>query len=232
MPRPRSAVPVADLDEPVIRAAEVRKSYGGDVALAAASLVVGPREFVAVMGRSGSGKSTLLRILAGIETPDSGQVTTVGHRLDRLGERARSRLRLSAMGFVFQSADLVPELSLRENVALPLEVLGTPRQQARDRADRLLAAFDVPASAGRRVGGEVSGGQLQRAAVARAVITEPAVVFADEPTGALDTQNGEAVMQALLRLRDHGSAVVLVTHDRALGARADRVVEISDGTTR
>lgn len=213
----------------LVRGVRIHKSYRDEVALSEVDITIEANEFVAITGRSGSGKSTLLRILAGVEAPDQGEVWFQQKRVDQLSDRDRSRLRLSQMGFVFQSAEMVPELTLRENVALPIEILGGSRREAQERADDLLREFGVSPSTADRVSGEVSGGQLQRAAVARAVVTNPAVVFADEPTGALDSQNGELVMQVLLRLRERGSAVVLVTHDASLANRADRVVRISDG---
>ena len=186
-------------------------------------------EVVAIMGPSGSGKSTLLHVLAGLLRPDTGEVCLEGGRIDTLSERARSTLRLKRMGFVFQFGDLIPELTLAENVELPLRLTGTARRPARTRAMDMLSRLDIDQVAGRRVD-EVSGGQAQRAAVARALVHRPAIVFADEPTGSLDTLAGELVLEALLNAaRQESTAVVLVTHEPRVAAYADREVVLRDG---
>jgi putative ABC transport system ATP-binding protein len=215
--------------EPVLRAAVLAKSFGATRALDDVSFGVSAGEVVAVMGPSGSGKSTLLHCLAGILRPDAGEVWFEGRRVDVLGERPRSALRLSRFGFVFQFGDLVPELTLRENVALPLRLTGRGRRTADAAADAALAALGV-ADVGDHRAAEASGGQAQRAAVARALVHEPAVIFADEPTGALDTVTGELVLDALVGLaRRVGSAVVMVTHEPRVAAYADREVVLRDG---
>ena len=184
------------------------------------------------MGPSGSGKSTLLHCIAGIVTPDSGTVTYDGSALSALSDVERSALRRSEFGFVFQFGQLVPELSCRENVALPLRLDGTPRKQAERRADELLEALEVAGVAKQRPG-TVSGGEGQRVAVARALVTDPRVLFADEPTGALDSLNGERVMELLTAAaRERGTAVVLVTHEARVAAYSDREVVVRDGRTR
>jgi putative ABC transport system ATP-binding protein len=213
----------------MLRAKDVALRFGETPALDGAALDVARGEIVAIMGPSGSGKSTLLYVLAGILRPDRGEVRLGDQRIDTLGDAARSRLRLTAMGFVLQFGDLVPELSLRENVELPLRLVGVAKPAARVRAAELLRALDVDEHADRRPG-QVSGGQAQRVAVARALVHRPAVVFADEPTGALDSVAGELVLDALTGLaRREGSTVVLVTHESRVAAYADRTVYLRDG---
>jgi putative ABC transport system ATP-binding protein len=204
-------------------------SFGSTTALDGVWLDVAAGEVVAVMGPSGSGKSTLLHCLAGILRPDRGRVLFDGEDLASWSERQRSDLRLRRFGFVFQFGDLVSELTLRENVELPLRLTGHRVGSARKRAHELLDRLDIDHVADRRAG-SVSGGQAQRAAVARALATEPAVLFADEPTGALDSVAGEAVLQAMLDLStESGSTVLLITHDHRVAAYADRVIVMRDG---
>jgi len=213
----------------MLRAKEVFLRFGETTALEGAELVVDRGEIVAIMGPSGSGKSTLLYVLAGILRPDRGEVYLGDRRLDTMGDTARSRLRLRAFGFVLQFGDLVPELSLRENVELPLRLVGVPKVEARRRAVSLLRELEVDEHADRRPG-QVSGGQAQRAAVARALVHGPRVLFADEPTGSLDSVAGELVLDALTGLaRREGSTVVLVTHESRVAAYADRTVYLRDG---
>ncbi len=208
------------------------KRFGQTPALDGAWLRVAPGEIVAVMGPSGSGKSTLLHCAAGILAPDAGEVIYDGREVGGLPDAERSRLRRSEFGFVFQFGRLVPELSCEENVALPLRLGGAGRRQARARAAEWLARLEVAELAG-RLPGDVSGGQGQRVAVARALVTGPRVVFADEPTGALDSLNGERVMQLLTAAaRESEAAVVLVTHEARVAAYADREVIVRDGRTR
>jgi putative ABC transport system ATP-binding protein len=206
-------------------------SFGPTPALVGASLVLRPGEVVALLGPSGSGKSTLLHCLAGILRPDAGSVHYRGRRLDSASDAARSRIRRDDFGFVFQFGQLVPELTAAENVALPLRLAGMSAAEARTRAADWLAKVDVAELAGRRPG-ELSGGQQQRVAVARALVGGPRVVFADEPTGALDSFNGEVVMDLLTSTaRQLGAAVVLVTHDHRVAAYSDREVVVRDGRT-
>jgi putative ABC transport system ATP-binding protein len=207
---------------------ELRVAFGATTALDGVSVSVGSGEIVAVMGPSGSGKSTLLHCLAGILRPDAGEVTFDSTSVTGRSERARSALRLREFGFVFQFSDLIAELTLRENVLLPLQLNRAPGD-AVQKAANLLAALEIDDVADRRPA-EVSGGQVQRAAVARALVHAPAVVFADEPTGALDSVAGELVLTALVKLaRDNGASVVLVTHDHRVAAHADREVILRDG---
>jgi len=213
----------------MLRAKDVFLRFGETTALEGAELVVDRGEIVAIMGPSGSGKSTLLYVLAGILRPDRGEVYLGDRRLDTMGDAARSRLRLRAFGFVLQFGDLVPELSLRENVELPLRLIGVPKVEARRRAVSLLRELEVHEHADRRPG-QVSGGQAQRAAVARALVHGPRVLFADEPTGSLDSVAGELVLDALTGLaRREGSTVVLVTHESRVAAYADRTLYLRDG---
>jgi putative ABC transport system ATP-binding protein len=213
----------------MLRAKDVALRFGQTTALDGADLDVDGGEIVAVMGPSGSGKSTLLYVLAGILRPDRGEVYLGDRRLDTMRDAARSRLRLRAFGFVLQFGDLVPELSLRENVELPLRLLGVPKVEARRRAVSLLRELEVDEHAD-RLPGQVSGGQAQRAAVARALVHGPRVLFADEPTGSLDSVAGELVLDALTGLaRRDGSTVVLVTHESRVAAYADRTLYLRDG---
>jgi putative ABC transport system ATP-binding protein len=213
----------------IIEAREVSRSYGSTVALREANLSVAAGEVVAIMGPSGSGKSTLLHCLAGIFTPDSGEVWFDGRRLDTLDDGRRSELRRTAFGFVFQFGQLVPELTAADNVMLPLLLGRTRRKDAERRAAEWLERLELAGLGGRRTG-ELSGGQAQRVAIARALVTRPRIVFADEPTGALDTLTGEHVMDLLVGLaREEGATVILVTHDARVAACADRVVVVRDG---
>lgn len=227
----RSTVPSppATVARPVLAGRGLRLSLGSTRALDGVDVSVDRGEVVAVMGPSGSGKSTLLHVLAGLLRPDEGEVELDGARIDTLSDRERSAVRLRRMGFVFQFGDLVPELTLAENVALPVRLLGLPRRQAQERAADLLGQLGVGDVADRRLV-EVSGGQAQRAAVARALVHQPDVVLADEPTGALDTVTGELVLESLLRAADQrGVAVVLVTHELSVAAWASRSVSLRDG---
>ena len=213
----------------LIEARDLVLSFGETPALRGASLTVHRGEIVAVMGPSGSGKSTLLHCLAGILTPDEGQVNFAGQRIDRLGEDKRSALRRDRFGFVFQSGQLVPELTAEENVALPLLLSGTRRGPAMTAARNWFVTLGLDGLEHRR-SGELSGGQAQRVALARGLVTGPQVLFADEPTGSLDSVSGELVMDLLTdAAREHGTTVVLVTHDARVAAYADREVVVRDG---
>ena len=213
----------------MIEARDVRLSFGQTPALRGATLAVEQGEIVAVMGPSGSGKSTLLHCLAGILVPDAGEIHFDGRRVDTLGETERSVLRRDRFGFVFQFGQLVPELTAEENVALPLLLGGAKRpaalREARPWFERLgLAGLE------RRRSGELSGGQAQRVALARGLVGKPGVLFADEPTGALDSLTGEQVMDLLVgAAREQGTTVVLVTHEARVAAYADREVVVRDG---
>jgi len=216
----------------VLVATDLHKSFGTTSALRGASMAVRAGEVVAVMGPSGSGKSTLLHCLAGIIKPDQGSVVFDGQDTATLNDAGRSALRRAAFGFVFQFGQLVPELSCLENVALPLRLHGIERREAERTAMEWLQRLEVDAVA-RSLPGEVSGGEGQRVAVARALVGGPRVVFADEPTGALDSLNGERVMQLLTNsARESGAAVVLVTHEPRVAAHSDREVIVRDGVAR
>ncbi|MBP8532045.1 ABC transporter ATP-binding protein [Streptomyces sp. MK37H] len=213
-------------------ATSLHKTYGHTPALDGADFSIHPGEVVAVMGPSGSGKSTLLHCLAGIVKPDSGSVHYNGRELTALSDAERSGLRRGEFGFVFQFGQLVPELSCVENVALPLRLNGTKRKDAEARAATWMERLEVADVAHKRPG-EVSGGQGQRVAVARSLVTGPRVLFADEPTGALDSLNGERVMELLTEAaRESRTAVVLVTHETRVAAYSDREVVVRDGKAR
>src|ERR1700678_3401805 len=213
----------------IIEARDLSLSFGSTPALRGASLGVRRGEIVAVMGPSGSGKSTLLHCLAGILVPDEGEVNYGGQRLDTLSDDRRSALRRDRFGFVFQSGQLVPELTAEENVALPLLLSGTRRGPAMAAARNWFGALGLDGLEQRR-SGELSGGQAHPAALARALFTEPEVLFADEPTGSLDSVSGELVMDLLTAaVGEHGTTVVLVTHDARVAAYADREGVVRDG---
>jgi putative ABC transport system ATP-binding protein len=214
----------------IVEARDVVKSFGQTPALRGASLSVRPGEIVAVMGPSGSGKSTLLHCLAGILVPDQGEVWSGGRRLDILSDARRRARPRDRFGFVFQSGQLVPELTAEENVALPLLLSGRRRGPARTAARNWFGLLGLDGLEHRR-SGELSGGQAQRVALARGLVARPEVLFADEPTGSLDSVSGELVMDLLTAAaREHGTTVILVTHDARVAAYADREVIVRDGT--
>ena len=213
----------------LLTASGLHKAFGPTAALAGVDVGIRAGEMVAVLGPSGSGKSTLLHCLAGILLPDAGTVEYRDREVSAMSDRERSALRRTDFGFVFQFGQLVPELTCRENVALPLRLAGRRRKSAEERADEWLRRLEVDDVAAKRPG-EVSGGQGQRVAVARALAGQPKVIFADEPTGALDSLNGERVMRLLTAAaRDTRAAVVLVTHEARVAAYADREVVVRDG---
>ncbi|GAB2844567.1 ABC transporter ATP-binding protein [Streptomyces deserti] len=214
---------------PLLAARDLAKAHDRTQALRGASVDLHPGEILAVTGASGSGKSTLLHCLAGIVRPDAGSVTYGGERLEELSEKRLSELRRTEFGVVFQFGQLIPELTALDNVALPLMLGGATRAEARARAGEWLERFGVRGQEELRPG-EMSGGQAQRAALARALVTGPKVVFADEPTGALDSLASEQVMTALTHTaRESGTAVLLITHDAQVAAYADREVQLRDG---
>lgn len=213
----------------MLEAHDLDLSYGETTALRQVSVTLPAARRVALMGPSGCGKSSLLHCLAGVLRPDSGRVLLDGRDVTGLGERERSRIRLEHYGVVFQFGDLVPELTLAENVALPLRLLGHDRRTARTRAMALMDELGVADVAGSRAG-VVAGGQAQRAAVARALVHEPRVVLADEPTGSLDSTNAEAVLDAMTRLTERiGAALLVVTHDHLVASHLDELVTMRDG---
>ena len=223
--------PVSTSGNPVfIEARDLFLSFGETPALRGANFSVKRGEIVALMGPSGSGKSTLLHCLAGILVPDFGEVWFDGRRVDTLSEKERSALRRDDFGFVFQFGQLVPELSAEENVALPLLLGGMRRAQALAEARSWFERLGLDGMQHHR-SGEMSGGQAQRVALARGLVTQPEVLFADEPTGSLDSLTGELVMELLTAgARQQGTTVVLVTHEPRVAAYADREVVVRDGT--
>ena len=231
LPTPLAApAPAAQTESaPRLAARGLVRRFGPTTALAGVDVDLAPGESLAVMGPSGSGKSTLLHCLAGILRPDAGTVALRGRPVHDLSERDRSLLRREHYGFVFQFGQLLAELPAVENVALPAMLLGVPRREATDRARTWLVRLGLAGMEDRRPG-ELSGGQAQRVAVARALITGPDVVFADEPTGSLDQATGHEVMEILTATtRAVGASLVVVTHDASVAAWCDRRIEVRDG---
>lgn len=221
--------PAEPVQGEVLSARSIVKSYGNSLALRGVSISAARGDVLAITGPSGSGKSTLLLCLAGILIPDNGEVRFAGRRIDNESEAARSALRRHEFGVLFQFGQVVPELSAQENVALPLLLSGVGRRPAMTAARSWLDRFGVAELADQRPP-QMSGGQAQRVALARAMVTEPEVLFADEPTGALDSLAGEQVLGHLTGVaREAGTTVLLVTHDAKVAAYADREIVIHDG---
>jgi putative ABC transport system ATP-binding protein len=215
----------------LIELADASKQYvaGGRSALDHVNLVVGSGEAVAAMGPSGSGKSTLLNLIAGLDKPSSGSVMVAGERVDRMGETAVARFRRREIGMVFQFFNLLEDLTVADNVLLPAQLAGVRRGQARARAGELLERLGIEQYRD-SYPGRLSGGERQRVAIARALVNSPALLLADEPTGAVDTATGEEIGRLLLELNQEGQTLVLVTHSPDLAARyAKRTVQIVDG---
>ena len=200
-------------------------------ALRGVSLTVDAGEYVAIAGPSGSGKSTLLQLIGGIDLPTSGSVEILGTRLETLSDGQLTRLRLLRLGFVFQRFHLLPVLSALENVELPMSEAGVPRGERRERARALLDYVGLGSRAGHRPT-QLSGGEMQRVAVARALANRPAIVLADEPTGELDAATGAEILALFRRLNADGTTLIVVTHDERLAAEAGRVVHMLDGRVR
>ena len=200
-------------------------------ALRGVSLRVEQGEYVAMVGPSGSGKSTLLQLLGGIDAPSSGTVEVLGTRLDALNDRDLTRLRLTRLGFIFQRFHLLPVLTARENVELPMSEAGVRGPERRARARRLLDYVGLGHRAYHRAT-QLSGGEMQRVAIARALANQPAVILADEPTGELDAATGQDILGLFRRLNADGTTLVVVTHDDRLAAEAGRVIHMLDGVVR
>ncbi|HEX4820877.1 MAG TPA: ABC transporter ATP-binding protein [Acidimicrobiales bacterium] len=219
-------------ESPLLVARGVRKTYrsqADDVeALKGIDLDIHAGELVMVMGPSGNGKTTMLNCLSGLDDIDAGHVLVDGIDLHRVSDARRTDHRARRMGFVFQSFNLIPVFSAAENVELPLLVIGTPARAARRRALQMLDRVGLRERATHRPA-ELSGGEQQRVAIARALVAEPAIVWADEPTGNLDSQTAEAILEVLFDVHRSGHTLVIVTHDRAIGTRGTRLVEVRDG---
>jgi len=214
---------------PILVGRELHKSYGLTLALRGASIAVNEGEIVAVMGPSGCGKSTLLHCLAGVLAPDRGEVHFNGQRVDLIPDRKRVGLRRTAFGLVYQFGQLVPELPAIENIGLPLLLAGRPRRECLAQAGEWLDRMGL-SGLGNRLPGELSGGQGQRIALARALVARPRVVFADEPTGSLDSVAADQVMELLVdTARTQGTSVLVVTHEPRVAGFADRTVLMRDG---
>jgi putative ABC transport system ATP-binding protein len=220
------------VQDALVRATGLERTYAtGETqvaALAGLSLDVRRGEFLAVMGPSGSGKSTLLNILAGLERPSGGRVVVDGVDLGSLDEDRLARYRRANVGIVFQAFNLLPRYRVIDNVAFPLLFAGVPLAERERRASVVLGRLGLSPRAGHRPS-QLSGGEMQRTAIARALVTEPALLLADEPTGNLDSANGAALLALLEELHANGQTIVLVTHDLAIASRAQRIVQMRDG---
>jgi putative ABC transport system ATP-binding protein len=217
----------------MIRLIDVRKSYaqgGSEVtALAGVSLQIARGEFAAVMGPSGSGKSTLLHLIGGLDRPSAGDVVVDGKVISQMDDDAVTLFRRSKIGFIFQFFNLLPTLTGIENVALPLVLDGRSEREAEARAEAVLARVGLAARRN-HLPEQLSGGEIQRLAIARALVFDPPILLADEPTGNLDSKNGAAILETIRTInREAGSTVVMVTHDRDAAARTDRVIHLRDG---
>jgi putative ABC transport system ATP-binding protein len=211
---------------PLARLSRVSKRYRNHPVLLDVDLAIGQGELIVIVGRSGSGKSTLLKLLGGLDRPTSGEVSLLGRRLDSMSERELAALRRRAIGFVFQFFNLLPTLTVIENVSLPLALNGIARAEARRRSAGLLGELGV-ADCAERFPEELSGGEQQRVAIARAIAHEPQLVLADEPTGNLDLETAQGVIELLDRTcRQRGATLVMATHGREVIGAADRVLTI------
>lgn len=213
----------------IISAKNIKKSYGKTPVLHGVSLDVKQGEVLAIMGPSGSGKSTLLHSLAAIISVDSGEIIFDGRNIAKFSDNKRSVLRRTAFGFVFQFSQLVPELTVIDNVALPLLLNGVSRNKAYAEAKKWLEAVGL-ADKHESTPGEISGGQMQRVAIARGMVARPKILFADEPTGSLDSLNSEHVMELFIKTaKENNTTVIMVTHEPSIAAYADREIVVRDG---
>jgi putative ABC transport system ATP-binding protein len=221
------------VSSPLLVATDLRKDYAMDAgtvhALRGASLRVETGEYVAIVGPSGSGKSTLLQLVGGIDAPSGGTIELLGVRLDTLSDRELTRLRLTRLGFIFQRFHLLPVLTVRENVELPMAEAGVAPAERRARAEELLTYVGLATRSHHRAT-QLSGGEMQRVAIARALANRPALLLADEPTGELDAATGREILDLFHRLNADGTTLIVVTHDDRLAAEAGRVVHMLDGT--
>jgi putative ABC transport system ATP-binding protein len=214
--------------EPHVRLAKVSKAYDSHVVLADINLDVSPGEFVVIVGRSGSGKSTLLNLIAGLDFASSGEIRLLGHSLTELTEEQRAKVRCHSLGFVFQFFNLIPTLTVAENIRLPMALNGIAKNEAKSRTNTLLHDLAM-ADCGQRFPEELSGGEQQRIAIARAMAHRPAVVLADEPTGNLDLETARDVLELLDQTcRAQGTTLIMATHSREVIGLADRVLTIRD----
>ncbi len=220
------------MTDPAVLTRDLERRFDGDgesvAALTGLDLEVAPGEFTAVMGPSGCGKSTLLHLVAGLDRPTSGEVWVHGRRIDTLSEADRAVTRREAIGLVFQAFNLVPNLTVQANIELPGLLARRPRDEVKVRATELLESLGI-AGRGDAFPAELSGGQQQRVAIARALVNTPTVLLADEPTGNLDSENGEGVLALLDEFHRAGQTIVMATHDPKVAAAADRVVFMRDG---
>jgi putative ABC transport system ATP-binding protein len=220
------------MSTPVLIARNLFKDYpmNGETvhALRGVSLEIGAGEYVAIAGPSGSGKSTLLQLIGGIDTPSAGTVEIQGINLGSLSDRDLTRLRLTRIGFVFQRFHLLPVLTARENVELPIAEAGVPRRVRHERALELLSYVGLSDRAAHRAT-QLSGGEMQRVAIARALANRPAILLADEPTGELDAATGEGILALFQRINTEGTTLIVVTHDERLAEQTGRIVHMLDG---
>ena len=219
--------------ETMIQVNELTKVFKTDEvetwALDKVNIEIGQGEFVAVMGPSGCGKSTLLHILGLLDSPSSGQYLLDGKDVSSCSESKRNELRKGMLGFVFQSFNLIDELTVQENIALPLLYMGVPKQERQRRVEEAMARMDIMHRS-RHYPRQISGGQQQRVAIARAVVSNPKIILADEPTGNLDSKNGAEVMQLLTELNREGTTIVMVTHSKHDASFAHRIINLFDGS--
>ena len=218
----------------MFEAREVTKSFGSGgsavTAVSGVTMTAADGEFVAIVGRSGSGKSTLMSLLGGLEQPTSGSIEVNREEITRFSDRQLNDYRAHAVGFVFQSYNLIPNLTAAENVMLPMEFIGVGKSERRKRAQELLDQVELTGSKQSRKPGKLSGGEQQRVAIARALANKPKLILADEPAGNLDSQTADTIIELLRALaHSHDTTVLVVTHDEAMAKRSDRTLRLADG---